>query len=227
MRLDYVPHSLSFEIERESLNFISFENSVHFENVVFDLHETVSFGEDKVRMWEDGSIIDLHRTGDIITTPFDVNFDRREIQKKALELFSSELRYCGIEELFAEINHNLLKMISETEVMFDFALEYSESISINEVLKSVGVRLKEPEGTFIERLTEYVHCLHRIGGKSEFFLINCNAYLREGDNTLLEDFAKQEKVDIVQIEGAVRRAGGEEDGAKVTIIDDDGCELYI
>lgn len=52
-------------------------------------------------------------------------------------------------------------------------------------------------------------------------------YLREGDNTLLEDFAKQEKVDIVQIEGAVRRAGGEEDGAKVTIIDDDGCELYI
>lgn len=227
MRLDYSPHGISFEIEKDSSNFIAFENAVDFEDVVFDLRETILYGGDKVRLWDDGNIIDLHRTGDIIASPFEMNFDKREIQKKALELFLSELRYRGFDELLVEINQSLLKIISETEVMFDFALDYPELISANDVLKVVGVRLRGPEGTFIERLIEYVQCLHRIGGKSKFFLVNCSSYLREDDNPMLGQLARDEKVEIIQIDGSADRICRSRGESNVVIIDNDSCELYI
>ena len=227
MRLDYVPRSFSFEIEKDSTTFIAFENAVDFEDIMFDLRETVLYGGDKVRLWDEGNIIDLHRSGDIITSPFEMNFDKREIQKKALELFSSELRYCGFDELLSDINQSLLKMISEAEVMFDFSLEYPEFISANDVLKGVGVRLRNPEGTFIERLIEYVQSLHRIGGKSEFFLVNCSAYLREDGNHVLGQLAKDEKVELIQIDRVANRSCGVGNESHVVIIDNDSCELYI
>lgn len=227
MRLDYVPRSISFEIEKNSTTFIAFENAVDFEDVVFDLRETILYGGDKLRLWDGGNIIDLHRSGDIITSPFEMNFDKREIQKKALELFSSELRYCGFDELLSDINQSLLKMISEAEVMFDFSLEYPEFISANDVLKGVGVRLRNPEGTFIERLIEYVRCLHRIAGKSKFFVVNCGAYLRENDNPVLGQLAKDEKVEIIQVDGIANKSCRVGNESNVVIIDNDSCELYI
>ena len=227
MRLDYIPRSISFEIEKDSSNFIALENAVDFEDIVFDLRETIRYGGDKIRLWNGGNIIDLHRNGDIITSPFEMTFDKRELQKKALELFLSELRYCGLDELLADINQSLLKMISEAEVMFDFALEYPEFISADAVLKGVGVRLRNPEGTFIERLVEYVQCLHRIGGKSKFFFVNCGAYLREDDNPVLEQLAKDEKVEVIQIDGIANRSCGVGNKSNVAIIDSDSCELYI
>lgn len=227
MRLDYVPRSISFEIEKDSTTFIAFENAVDFEEVVFDLRETILYGGDKVRLWDGGNIIDLHRSGDIITSPFEMNFDKREIQKKALELFSSELRYCGFDELLSDINQSLLKMISETEVMFDYTLEYPEVIAVNDVLKGMGVRLREPEGAFMERMIEYVRCLHRIAGKSKFFVVNCGVYLRENDNPVLGQLAKDEKVEIIQVDGITNKSCRVGNESNVVIIDNDSCELYI
>ena len=86
--------------------------------------------------------------------------------------------------------------------------------------------MKDPEGTFIEKLCEYAKITHSLLKKEFLILVNCAAYLRKDEYSILEEFAKTEGITIIVLDT------GECDNfideiCEKHIVDNDLCELYL
>ena len=86
--------------------------------------------------------------------------------------------------------------------------------------------MKDPEGTFIEKLCEYVKTTHSLLKKDFLILINCAAYLRKDEYAVLEEFAKTEGVTILVFDTREYDDSLDEICEK-HIVDNDLCELYL
>lgn len=225
MRMDFLPKSYSFGIEKDALNEIIIEQAELFEQLTMALKKGIDHGEEATRLWEGGNLIPMQKNCDVIFSPYDVSVGRKELQKKALELFLLEVHHTIDDEL-SEVNQRVLRIVEDIAILFDFELTFSSDITAEDVIKVLGVKLKEIEGSFVERVSEYIRYVHRLASRSIFFLVNCRAYMEKEDCNILKRIAMQERISIVLIERGFCNKEGEVNG-KINIIDNDLCELFV
>lgn len=227
MRLDFLSSGLTFKIHQENLNSIKIERHRLYEEMIQDIYYTVGNITDSVRCWTDeNERYDLHKKGDIIFSPFDLTYSTTEYKKKIINVLVSDLEERGYSELLKLAYSESLQELEKAIVSMDFEVEYDSCISAEGFLKLLGVRLKNPEGTFIEKLCEYAKTTHALLKKDFLILVNCAAYLRKSEYAVLEEFAKTEGITILVLDTG--KCDDSLDGiCEKHIVDNDLCELYL
>lgn len=227
MRIDFLSNGLTFRIHQGYLNSIKIEKHRLFEEMIQDIYYTVENTTDCVRCWTDeNERYDLHKKGDIICSPFDLTYSTAEYKKRITNVLVSDLEERGYSDLLKVAYSESLQELEKAIISMDFEIEYDCGISTEGFLKLLGVRLKDPEGTFTEKLCEYAKTTHDLLKKDFLILINCAAYLRKSEYDVLEEFAKTENVTIVLLDTRGCDNSIDEICDK-HIVDNDLCELYL
>lgn len=227
MRIDFLSNGLTFKIHQGCLNSIKIEQHRLFEELIQDIYYTVGNVTDSVRCWTDeNERYDLHKKGDIIFSPFDLTYSTTEYKKKMANVLVSDLEERGYSNLLKVAYSESLQELEKVIVSMDYEIEYDYGISTEGFLKLLGVRLKDPEGTFTEKLCEYAKTTHNLLKKDFLILINCAVYLKKSEYDVLEEFAKTENVTIMLL-----NTGGCDNSideiCEKHIVDNDLCELYL
>lgn len=227
MRLDFLSCGLTFKIHQESLNLIKIERHRLYEEMIQDIYYAVGNVTDSVRGWTDeNERYDLHKKGDIILSPFDLTYSTAEYKKKIILTLAMNLEERGCSDVLKTAYLESLQELEKAIVLTDYEIEYDPVIATENFLKFLNVRLKDPEGTFIEKLCEYVKTTHSLLKKDFFFLINCAAYLRKCEYDTLEEFTKTEGITILVFDTREYDDSLDEICEK-HIVDNDLCELYL
>lgn len=227
MRLDFLSSGLTFKIHQENLNSIKIEQHRLYEEMIQDIYYTVGNVTDSVRCWTDeNERYDLHKKGDIILSPFDLTYSTAEYKKKAILALAVDLEERGYGDVLKNAYLESLQDLEKAIVSTDYEIEYDPVIVTENYLKFLNVRLKDPEGTFIEKLCEYVKTTHFLLKKDFLILINCAAYLRKDEYAVLEEFAKTEGITILAL-GTGECDDSIDEICEKHIVDNDLCELYL
>lgn len=227
MRLDFLSSGLTFKINQENLNSIKIERHRLYEEIIQDIYYTVGNVTDSVRCWTDeNERYDLHKKGDIILSPFDLTYSTTEYKKKVILTLAMDLEERGYSDVLKNAYLESLQELEKVIVSTDYEIEYDPVIATENFLKFLNVRLKDPEGTFIEKLCEYAKNTHSLLKKDFLILINCAAYLRKDEYDILEDFAKMEGITMLVLDTGECDDSIDEICEK-HIVDNDLCELYL
>ncbi len=114
-------------------------------------------------------------------------------------------------------------MLDELNFQSDYEIEFSPEIDSIDIFDDFEVRLKEPEGKFVERIIDYTKTMHRLLMKDTFFFVNCGSFLDADDYIYLEKLAKYNEIALVFVEAEQRKVGFE---GNELIIDKDFCKIY-
>lgn len=227
MRLDFLSSGLTFKIHQENLNSIKIERHRLYEEMIQDIYYTVGNVTDSVRCWTDeNERYDLHKNGDIILSPFDLTYSTAEYKKKVILTLAMDLEEREYSDVLKTAYFESLQELEKVIVSTDYEIEYDPVIATESFLKFINVRLKDPEGLFVEKLCEYAKTAHSLLKKDFLILINCAAYLKKEDYDVLEEFAKMEGITILVLDTGECDDSIDEICEK-HIVDNDLCELYL
>ena len=211
------------ELKKGKVNMLALEPSKIFEQAAFMLKEVFEKKSDEISLYDNEDKYDLVRYADVIFTPIDLTYEKREIQKKLFLSLQSAAESQDLLSSFAEINGKLLETLNVLNHQSDYQLEFEEDFEFSVVLKNYSVRMHDPEGSFAERAIEYMTNMQKLLSKNVFLFVNCNAYLTMNDYAYIEQCAGYYDLYILFICNQQIRLNH---GGNEYIIDIDLCEIH-
>ncbi len=199
MRFVYYDKNFIFDIGKGDVTSLVFENPIIFEKILIDIHEHISKHKTSFALSDDGEEVDISKECDIISSIFDISFNKRDFQKRfniEVEKASDE---SDISQLLCDINSKNIEVLEKLCLEVDYNMEYIIDFNISDIFKHFGVRLKEPSGRFTERLIEYITVAKNLLGKNCFFIANCDAFLSVEDYEHIYKVAKYQEISIVYV----------------------------
>ena len=192
----------TFSIRPQILNRIVVENPASYETLVLDFYGQIYEKQENLSCFLDDAPYAIAKHFELILSPMDVAYDKKEIQKKLYQYLADELEMQDNFEKIAVTYGDLLQLLEEGMVYSAYSVEFSADFALPELFKQLGVQLKQPEGRFIERLIDYGTTMKQLMEKQVFVLVNCAAYLTEEDYAYLEQWLQYEEVYVILLESA-------------------------
>ena len=85
MKLVYYNLNLVLDIKEGAVNSIVLESPEWLERFIMDLQDSIENGAEDVALYNSqDDPLDLHRNCELIISPFDLTFDKKEIQRKII-----------------------------------------------------------------------------------------------------------------------------------------------
>lgn len=178
MKLVYYDMSTAFGLKANDVNSIVIESPDRFEKFIIELHASVEEKEDYFALYDDmDDKSELHKTGDIIISPFDLSFDKREVQKKLYCELDETMFNEGLQEEFASIQGEILEMLDKIRGASDYDLEFEDNFDSTALFRLYDMHIANPKGRFDEKLIEYIITMRKLTGKNFFAVANCESFL--------------------------------------------------
>lgn len=197
MKLIYPNIQMSTELCKDRINSVVIERPALFEQFVMDLMVASEKKSDEIMLYHEENRCDIAKRADIIFTPFDLTYDKREIQKKLFTLLQEVSETQEIMSAFAEANGRLLELLSQLNYESEYDIEYEAEFNLQTILKNYSVRICEPDGNFVEKATSYMINLKKLLNKDVFIFVNCDAYISEGEYFHLEKCVQHYELYII------------------------------
>ena len=205
MILVYYRLNMEFDLPASGVSMIIVENGEEFERMCLSASDHVDNVSECFRCLDDDqNELDLTSYGDCIRSLFDLGFDKRKIQRSLLSELTDALYGSELEGMIAEIDSKVIEVLESLSVLSENDIEYTEDYSVSGFLKRYDVRMREPEGSFAERLITYCETMHRLVSKRLFFIINCDLYMDAETIELVHKWAVYQDVSVVFISGKQR-----------------------
>ena len=93
---------------------------------------------------------------------------------------------------------------------------------MQKLIKCFDIHLKEPMGSFVERIVEYISVMSKLMGKQIFILVGCAHYIDNDEYKLLQKHVAHENVAVLTVEG---RQNTLKNPGNQYIMDVDLCEI--
>ena len=122
------------------------------ERFLMNLQASMSKKAQYFSLSDEMSEMDLSKTCELVTTPFDLTYDRREIKKRLYDELCDFIINTDFSERLSEIHGLALSLLDDLKIAADYETEYEEELTFTDFLKKYDVRLKDPEGKFGEKL---------------------------------------------------------------------------
>lgn len=197
MRLIYYPLHLSFDIEQGKLTSIVLESPIVFEKFLLDLHCHFAKEETCFEAFEKEGVVDLIKRGELISSPFDLHYEKREVQKKLYTALHNLAEENDVAHILAEYHGKVVQELENLGFQSDYEVEMDEEFSIEDTFKNFGMHIKNPEGIFAEKLIEYIVTESRLLGKKFFFLANCDAFLTKQEYEHIGQYAAYYEICVI------------------------------
>ena len=223
MNLVYKPMNFDMPLESKQINKITIEDSRLYERMVTSIYWQINKQDEQWMLVQDGEELSMDKICDVLISPMDLRFDKKEIQKKLSVYLENEIQSDKNFEVFAELHGNMAQVIGDICERYRYQLEYDFDFCLKEYIKQYGIILVDPEGTFLEKLLEYIPVVQDLTGKNIFVLTGCGDYLTDDDFRHLNKWLGYQECYIV-ITGNRQRLLKE--SLNEYIIDIDLCEIH-
>ena len=223
MNLVYKPLNFDMPLESKQINQIIIEDSRLYERMVTSIYWQINKQDEQWMLVQDGEELSMDKICDVLISPMDLRFDKKEIQKKLSVDLENEIQSDKNFEVFAELHGDLAQVIGDICERYRYQLEYDFDFRLKEYIKQYGILLADPEGTFLEKLLEYIPVVQDLTGKNIFVLTGCGDYLTDDDFRHLNKWLGYQECYIV-ITGNRQRLLKE--SLNEYIIDIDLCEIH-
>ena len=197
MRIVYNRLNVPFDLKNTKLNFIAIENSRYFEDFVIAVYEQIKKKNEKLGFYINDKAEALYKYADVICSPMDITYDKKEIQKKLIEMLTKEIQINEVEARFVKSHSDIVDAFETVQELSDFEIEFSDDFELNRIIKEYDIKLKEPEGCFVEKLLEYMGTVCKLLNKEVFVLINCSSYLNDEDYLHISKWAMYQGVHVL------------------------------
>ena len=226
MNLVYYDVGTSFELKRGVINLLTIESKRLFDSAATLLDKQIT-GESQENMAfvdnGDGGYVDFKKRCELISSPYDLKYNMRNLQKKLLAELCEEVALQGYDDKIAEAYGIIISYISELQVKSDYSLDFDEQKGMTDIFKYFDIHVKNPEGCFAERLIEYCSSIKKLLGKDMFVLLNCDAYISDIDYKHISEWTSYEEIYFMVVENKQLQLKQDFNGC---IIDKDLCEIH-
>ncbi|MCI9598719.1 MAG: type II-A CRISPR-associated protein Csn2 [Firmicutes bacterium] len=223
MKFSYKPYNIIFELNKTGLHSLVVEESHLYTDMVKDLYRQMNRIEESWMLSINGTELRLDKGCDLIFSPIDLTFDKKRLQKRLLENMVEEIEAEGISDDIASAHAETISVLDRLKQGSAFTIEFDTDLVLEDYLKWHHVRLRDPEGGFLEQLIEYMGTVRDLTGKSIYILIGCTDYFCREDYEHLEKWVQYQQICVIflsgrQIESDIR--------VNEYIIDSDLCEIH-
>ena len=206
------------------INALILEDSEEYTFLVEALWNQIHRIEEKLFLYgKEKELLDMSKRCDIIFSPKDLSFQNSKISKKLFVYLTEQIQTGELNDKIIKNQAELLQLMDEVKNISEYPICIDEEYSISDILKNVGIKLVEPEGSFCEKLIDYAKINYDFLKIDILFLVGCKAYLKESDYYHLEKWAEYQQITIVFIENDDSRLPS---GINKYIIDKDKCVIH-
>lgn len=197
MKLMYSHLNLSFELEINRLNSIVVEDADLLFQMLWDMQNQINKESEQYFLVHEDEKCDLNKSMVMVTSPIDLIYDKRYIQKKLFDDLMYEMQIKGISDEIAELYAIIIDKLNLINCSVEYNLDFADSADVMDILKLFDVRIRKPEGSFPEQLMEYAVNIKRFQNKNIFVLANCDAYISDKDYKYIETWAQHYEIYLI------------------------------
>ena len=223
MKLAYLPLNFVMSLQMKKINSIVVESPHIYDSMIMDLYRQMNREEERWDLLQDEDLLVLDKYCDLLMSPADLHFHKKEIQKELIPEIVREIESSEKFEDLLEQHGDFVQMMSQLCEQYKYPLECDFDFCLKEYLKQYKVTLADVEGSALEKLLEYIPVVQELMGKTGFFLHGYSDYLTEDDFRHLQKWVKYQEYYIVFL--GSRQLSLKEDTNEY-IIDLDLCEIH-
>ena len=223
MILLYPDFGLSSKIFEGDITSIVLERCDIFEKMILSISNQILKKEEKLLFYIKEQKQDIDKYFEIITSPVDIIYNRRELQKKLYCQLVEDMKLNDELDRISDAYSMIASALDAMKSLSDFEIDFNSEYEYMDILKQFDVSLREPEGTFTERFIEYAEAVHKLTGKSIFVLANCDAYISNEEYEHLTKWTAYEEISLIMLRNNQRPLYKDKNEY---IIDVDLCEIH-
>lgn len=222
MKIIHCEHNIEVNFDYGEIRSIIIENPRILDSFVLGLYNSTSRKEDKVYILDNFEKIEFAKLVDLVFSPLELTYEKKDIQKKLLQNILEEITESDISYRFSEICSSFLENIYEVKINSEYEIDFDENLEMQKLIKCFDIHLKEPIGSFVERIVEYLSVMSKLMGKQIFILVGCAHYIDNDEYKLLQKHVAHENVAVLTVEGRQNRL---KNLGNQYIMDVDLCEI--
>ena len=201
MKIIHCEHNIEVNFDYGEIRSIIIENPRILDSFVLGLYNSTSTKEDKVYILDNFEKIEFAKLVDLVFSPLELTYEKKDIQKKLLQNILEEITESDISYRFSEICSSFLENIYEVKMNSEYDIDFDENLEMQKLIKCFNIHLKEPMGSFVERIVEYISVMSKLMGKQIFILVGCAHYIDNDEYKLLQKHVAHENVAVLTVEG--------------------------
>ena len=152
----YYDYNIEVELNYGEITSIVIENPMLLDSFVVSLYNSLNKKEDKINVLENFEKIDYIKMTDVIFSPLELTYDKRDVQKKLIQNILVEIDGSDLSYKFIEICSNFLENLDKIRMNSEYEIDFDENFEMRKLLQCFDIHLQEPEGNFVERFVEYI-----------------------------------------------------------------------
>lgn len=208
-------------MDEESVASLVVENQALMWQMLRDLSAQCQGEKGTAVLSVDDRIVEISRGLDMITDFVTFDGNRKSLLTKILQVLEktaqNEQYYMRTQKLLADLENYLNDISMEQDVELSY-----EKLSLNNLLKSVGMRVVIDYNKLVERLFAYMELVQRFEGEKLFLLVNLRSFVADEDMELFVQTVVSHGLKVLLIDNFAYPLLPLE---KRRIIDADLCEL--
>ena len=222
MKIIHCEYNIEVDFNCGEICSINIENPRILDSFVLGLYNSTIRKEDKVYILDNFEKIEFAKLVDLVFSPLELTYEKKDIQKKLLQNILEEITESDISYRFSEICSSFLENIYEVKINSEYEIDFDENLEMQKLIKCFDIHLKEPMGSFVERIVEYISVMSKLMGKQIFILVGCAHYIYNDEYKLLQKHVAHENVAVLTVEG---RQNTLKNPGNQYIMDVDLCEI--
>ena len=222
----FVSHENGIEskLETERINAIVLEDSEQYTEMIQKLWNQIHKVEETLFLYgTENELLDMNKRCDILFSITDLNLQNSRIQKKLITYLAEEIQMSELYDKIVENQAELLRVMEDIKNLSEYPICMNEEYNMIDILKYFGAKLSETEGSFCEKLIDYMKISYDFLKIDVFFVIGCKGYLKERDYEYLQEWTRYQQITLVLIECDEDRLPL---GMNKYIIDRDRCVIH-
>ena len=222
MKIIHCEHNIEVDFNCGEICSIIIENPRILDSFVLGLYNSTIRKEDQVYILDNFEKIEFAKLVDLVFSPLELTYEKKDIQKKLLQNILEEITESDISYRFSEICSSFLENIYEVKINSEYEIDFDENLEMQKLIKCFDIHLKEPMGSFVERIVEYISVMSKLMSKQIFILVGCAHYIDNDEYKLLQKHVAHENVAVLTVEG---RQNTLKNPGNQYIMDVDLCEI--
>ena len=150
--MKFISHGNGIEsrLETERINAIILEDSEQYTGLIQKLWNQIHKVEETLFLYgAENELLDMSKQCDLLFSIRDLSLQNSRIQKKLITYLAEEIQMSELYDKMVENQAELLQIMEEIKNLSEYPICLNEDYNIADILKYVGVKLSETEGTAV------------------------------------------------------------------------------
>lgn len=217
-------NGIESKMETERINAVILEDPEQYTKMIQELWNQIHKVEETLLLYGvENELLDMSKQCDLLFSIKDLSLQNSRIQKKLITYLAEEIQMTELSDKVVKNQSELLQIAEDIKNLSEYPICMNEDYNVTDILKYLGIKLSETEGSFCEKLIDYMKISYDFLKIDVFFVVGCKGYLKEKDYEYLQEWIRYQQITLVLIESDEDRLPS---GINKYIIGKDRCVIH-